>query len=122
MLPTIASSICSSLGFGLVLSKRGGRHDLPALTETALGDRGVEPGLLDDLPDRIDVQVVDGGDVLPDHRADRRDATARRKAIDVNGAGAAQAHAAAEFGAVVTGDITNRHSSGMSSVTSRGWS
>jgi hypothetical protein len=54
------------------------------------------------------MQVVDSGDVLPDHRADRRDATARRQAIDVNGAGATQAHAAAEFGAVVTGDIADR--------------
>ncbi|MCY1379730.1 hypothetical protein D9M69_674760 [compost metagenome] len=63
--------------------------------------------MLDDLPDRVRVQVVDGGDVLADHRTDRRDAAARRGAFDVDGAGAAQGHAAAELGAVITSHVAD---------------
>jgi len=95
-------------GVRVGLEQRCRRHDLPTLAETALGDRRVEPGLLDDFADWIGMQVVDGADILTDDGTDGRDATACRSPFDMNGAGPAQAHAAAEFGAVVTGYVADR--------------
>ncbi|MNN91779.1 hypothetical protein D3C81_2099400 [compost metagenome] len=44
-------------------------------------------------------QAFDGGDAVPRHGGDRQLAGAHRDAVQVYGAGTAQAHAAAELGA-----------------------
>src|SRR6185295_8349166 len=74
-----------------------GRHDLSRLTVAALHDVELEPGLLQSLSDRGLAYRFDRGDGFFADGADRRDARAYRHAVDVNGAGAAQGHAAAEL-------------------------
>ena len=85
------------IGWLLVGLQQGGRlHDLPGLTVTALRDLDFHPGLLNrmeavlrqpfDRRDRFSGDLMHGGRARPDCFA-----------VDVDGAGAAKADAAAEF-------------------------
>lgn len=94
-------------GRGVALQQRRGRHDLPALAVAALRHADVQPGLLDDFADLVGVQVVDGGDLPALRQAHRRDAGTGGLAVDMDGAGAAQAHAAAELGPGIADDVAD---------------
>src|SRR6202040_418197 len=82
---------------GIAGDERGGGHDLARLAVAALNDLAVEPGLLDFRARRRCADRFDGGDLGCADAVDRRDAGARGNAVDVDGAGAAQRHAAAEL-------------------------
>jgi len=85
-------------GFWIALQKRRGRHDLPRLTVTALGHVDLEPRFLHRVA-AIPGKPLDGGNGLALDGAQGQHAGARRGAVDVHGAGAAQSHPAAKFGA-----------------------
>ncbi len=77
--------------------KRRRRHDLARLAVAALNDFLVEPGLLDlgarcCRADRLDRRDLGGADIV-----DRGDARAGRDAVDLDSAGAAERHPAAEL-------------------------
>src|SRR5215472_12474722 len=71
-------------------------HDLAGLAVAALRNLLGNPGLLQGMI-ALGAEALDGRDLLADHIADRGLAGADRLAVDVNGAGAAQARTAAEF-------------------------
>jgi len=73
-------------------------HDLAGLAVTALGHLVPNPRLLEGVR-RIGGQSLDRRDVLARGFGRQRLAGAQRLAVDVNGAGAAKACAAAVFGA-----------------------
>src|SRR5205823_12863261 len=77
----------------------GGGHDLPALAVAALGHVLGHPRGLHRVWLGGGAEALDGGDRLALDRADGQHAGANRLAVEVNGAGAALGHAAAELGA-----------------------
>ena len=85
-------------GVGGLRQQRGRRHDLPRLAVAALRDVLLDPGLLDRVA-AVGGEAFDGGDGLAGDVRNRRDAGADRLAVEVDGAGAAERHAAAELGA-----------------------
>src|SRR6185312_7810609 len=76
----------------------GGRHDLPRLTVAALGHVFLDPRLLQPVP-VLRGQAFDGGHLVAGSGGDGRHARAHRLAVQMDGAGAALAHAAPELGA-----------------------
>ena len=88
----------ASEGRGLASEQRRGRHDLAGLAVAALRHVVFDPGLLDRVA-AVLREALDGGHRLVADGADRDLAGAHRLALEVHGAGAAQRHAAAEFGA-----------------------
>ena len=80
----------------LRLQHGGGLHDLAALAISALRHVAGLPGFLQWMFAR-GAQPLDGGDALARGLPHRSQATARRLAVHVHGACAAQAHPAAEF-------------------------
>src|SRR5882672_1882092 len=85
------------LGIGGEQRRRG--HDLAGLAIAALRDLELDPGLLDFLAGGGGANGLDRGDALAGCGSDRRNARAHRLAVEVDGARAAQAEAATEFGA-----------------------
>src|SRR6266705_1535370 len=83
------------VGVGREQRRRG--HDLAGLAITALRHLQRDPGLLDLSAGGRGANGLDGGDALAGRGSDRRDARARRLAVEVHRARAAQRHAAAEF-------------------------
>src|SRR5882762_1534610 len=75
----------------------GGGHDLAGLAVAALRHLQLDPGLLDLFAGGCGAYRLDRGDALAGRGSDRRQARAHRLAIEVDGARAAQAEAAAEF-------------------------
>src|SRR6185369_3424027 len=86
-------------GIRVALQQRGGRHDLPGLAVAALRDAVVDPGRLQRAADGLGADRFDRDDLAVRNRRDRRDARAHSLAVHVNGAGAAERHAAAELAA-----------------------
>src|SRR6267143_2603720 len=72
-------------------------HDLAGLAIAALRHLQLDPGLLDLFAGGCGAYGLDRGDALAGRGSDRRQARAHRLAIEVDGARAAQAEAAAEF-------------------------
>src|SRR5262249_3086523 len=66
---------------------------------TALWHADLDPGRLDRLADLVRPDGLDGGDRLAPHGGERRQARPHRLAVEVDGAGAAERHAAPELGA-----------------------
>src|SRR5574341_230324 len=85
-------------GFLVLRQERGRGHDLARLAVAALRRLLGNPRFLQRMVGR-GRQSFDGRDLLPGDRRDRRDARARRLAVDVHGAGAALGDAAPELGA-----------------------
>ena len=85
-------------GIGFFCEQRDGRHDLSRLAVAALRDVFGNPGLLDGMQ-AFGGNSFNCGDFLSGDAADLSDAGASGFSIDVNGAGAAERHAAAEFSA-----------------------
>jgi hypothetical protein len=85
-------------GLGFFGKQGYGGHDLPGLAVAALGNVFFHPGLLDGMA-AIGGETFDGGDFFARDAGDRGDAGTRGFAVDVHGAGSAERHAAAEFGA-----------------------
>src|SRR3989449_11978 len=86
-------------GVRLARQQRGGRHDLAGLAVAALDHLQIEPGLLDLLAGGRVADRFNGCDVSAGDGGNRRDAGAGGLAVEMDGAGAAQRHAAAELGA-----------------------
>src|SRR5581483_1876220 len=82
------------------VQQRHGLHDLAGLAVTALGHVVVDQGLLDGVQLVTLGQALDRRDVLTLNGANRRDAHPVGDTVDVAGAGAAEAHAAAVLEAV----------------------
>jgi hypothetical protein len=82
----------------VLLEQLAGGHDLAGLAVAALGHVELLPRLLQRMH-RVRIEAFDGGDLLAADARDRGQAGARRGAVDVHGAGAALAHAAAVLGA-----------------------
>ncbi len=78
--------------------QRRGGHDLAGLAVSALRNVAFEPGALHRVI-AVGGESFDCGDVLARDERNRRTAGTNRLAIEVDGAGAAQRHAAAELGA-----------------------
>ena len=100
------------LGFRL---QQGGRlHDLARLAVAALRHVAGLPCPLQGMV-AVRAQAFDGRDALPRGAAHRRDATARRFAVNMDRASAAQSHAAAELRAGELRESSRKyHSSGIS--------
>ena len=98
MLPFIAATISSSDGFGVAREQGGAAHDLAGLAVAALRHVDLLPRALRGMI-AVGRQAFDGGDAAAGDLADRRRARPRRDAVEMNGAGAAEAAAAAELGA-----------------------
>src|SRR5471032_127524 len=84
-------------GLGLLAQKRRGIHDLARLAIAALRHVHIDPGLLQGMEFSILRQAFDGGDFLVADLRNRRLARPHRRAVDMYGAGAAGADAAAIF-------------------------
>src|SRR6516162_4330606 len=95
-------------GMKILRQKRRRRHDLSRLAVAALRHFADEPGLLRCGAAARLADALDGRDCFSRNGAERRDTGARRGAVDVHGAGAAQAEAAAEFGARHAEDVAKR--------------
>ena len=93
-------------GLGILGEQLRGLHDLPGLAVAALRHLFDDPGLLQRVGG-IGRQAFDGDDGLARHRADIELARALRDAVDVNGAGAAEAGAAAVLGAGQSDVVAN---------------
>src|SRR5271165_6926584 len=78
----------------------GRRHDLTRLTITALGHVELHPGGLQRPSDRMGGHSFDGCDGGLANGRDWRQAGARRLAVEMDGAGAAEPDAAAELAAL----------------------
>src|SRR3954454_18685520 len=78
--------------------QRRGRHDLPELAVAALDHLMIEPGLLDSRTRRCRADRLDRRDRGCADAVDAGDAGACGDAVDMHGAGAAEARAATEFG------------------------
>jgi hypothetical protein len=89
----MAVSICASVEQG------SGGEDLAALAVAALGDVEVDPGLLEEVELAVGGEAFDGGDVAVGF-GNGELAGADGLAVDVDGAGAAFADAAAVLGAL----------------------
>src|SRR6185437_5754185 len=76
----------------------GDGHDLARLAVAALRDVSLNPGLLDGV-EAVGGEAFNGGDVFALKAGDLYGAGAHRGSVDVDGAGAADGHAAAELGA-----------------------
>ena len=85
-------------GLRILGQQRGRTHDLARLAVTALRHVVLQPSLLNRVI-RMRRKTFDGLHLLAHHRSNRRHTGADRLAIHMNGAGAAQRHATAEFGA-----------------------
>src|SRR5579859_1659528 len=83
-------------GIGLFFEQGHRGHDLSGLAIAALRNVFGDPSLLDAMQ-AVGGQALDGGDFLSGDGGDGGLAGARGFAIDVHGAGAAQAGAAAKF-------------------------
>src|SRR5690348_3511569 len=77
--------------------QRRGRHDLPRLAVAALRHVFLDPGALHGVA-AVGRQPFDRGDRLPGDARNRCGARPHRLAVDVDGARAAQRHAASELG------------------------
>ena len=117
----VASHRRIDVGIGRFLfpcEQRGSGHDLPRLTIAALRHIELLPCRLDRFP-FSGLESFDRGDL--DAGLDRREwkrARARRLPVDMDGAGAAKRHAAAELGAGQLQMIAQDPSSGVSPATS----
>src|SRR5262249_40890008 len=87
-------------GLRRAIQQRRGGHDLPGLAVATLHDVEGEPGFLHFLARVALTDAFDGGDLRLTDRGNRRDARTRGVAVDVDRAGAAQAHATAELTAL----------------------
>src|SRR5580692_558438 len=87
-------------GSGVLREQRCGAHDLAGLAVAALRNVLLDPGLLDGMI-AVGGKAFDGDDALACDGRYLHSAGARRGAIYVDRACAAQRHAAAEFGAGV---------------------
>ena len=83
-----ASSICASVGRGVVSQQRGGGHDLARLAVSALGYVLRDPGLLHGMP-AVGRQPLDGGDALARAAPTVMHAGRGRRAVEVDRARAA---------------------------------
>jgi len=110
MLPVMPSTICCSLGCGF-FAKCCGLHDLPRLTVAALRHLMLDPRFLHRMSVRR-IEAFDGGDQLAFDGPDSDRAGAHGLSVNVHRAAAAQANAAAIFGAgeseVLTDDPQQR--------------
>src|SRR6516165_9175557 len=95
----------------VLLEQRRRRHDLTGLAIAALRHLEVDPGRLHGLG-RLARQALEGRDMLLGNGGDRRDARARRLAIDMHRTGPALRRAAAELGAVQADDLADRPEQG----------
>ena len=85
-------------GLGGLGEQRSRRHDLSRLAIAALRNVDFDPGALDGMTAGRG-KAFDRCDVLSGHRRNRCDAAANCIAVNVHGTGAAERHAASEFGA-----------------------
>src|SRR3989442_7120155 len=90
---------------GFLLKQRRGGHDLAGLAVAAVGHAEADPRRLHRLAHLVPADRLDGGDLSLRRSRDRRDAGARGSAIEVDGTGAAQRHAATELGPGHSEDI-----------------
>src|SRR5215471_11939209 len=91
-------------GLRILGEQRSGGHDLSRLAVTALRNVELDPGALH----RVAVvarQTLDGNDVLAARGAHRGYAGTHRRTLQMHGAGTAQCHPTAVFGAREPGDV-----------------
>ena len=84
-------------GTGMGGQERDGTHDLSRLTVPALGHVLCDPGLLHGPTDAVVALRLDSRDPVTGRARQRRRAAADRGSVEVNGAGTAQRHSAAEL-------------------------
>src|SRR5689334_8129936 len=84
-------------GIGFLGQQSDCGHDLSGLAVAALRNVFSDPGLLDGMETAVVGEAFDGGDFLSGNGGDGGLAGARGFAIDVHGAGATEAGAAAKF-------------------------
>jgi len=87
-------------GVGIGGEEGGGTHDLPGLAVPALGNIEVAPGLLEFCELIALGKAFDGHDLCVADGGDGEDAGADGLSVEVNGAGPALGHAAAELRAM----------------------
>jgi len=85
-------------GIGLFGEQCDGGHDLAGLAVPALRDVFGDPGFLNGMEMTVGGEAFNGGDFLPGDGGNGGLARARGFAINVHGASAAEAGAAAKFG------------------------
>src|ERR1700761_2246226 len=85
--------------FGVPLEQSHHRHHHAALTIAALWHVEIDPRLLDGMEAAVLRQRLDRGHLATAQTTDRHLAGARRRSVDVHGAGAALRNPAAIFGA-----------------------
>src|SRR5262249_31534003 len=105
LIATAATEIAGHAGGNLIVGRRRllrqqrrRLHDLPSLTIAALRHADLAPGNLDPML-VLGMQALDGGNGLAGNFRHLHHARAGRRAINVHGAGAAQANPAPELGA-----------------------
>lgn len=100
-------------GLGVGGEEGDGRHDLTGLAVTALRHVFIDPGLLNGVASVVGSgYAFDGGDGLVGDVGDGGDARPDGFAVEVDGAGAAETHAATEFGAGKFGAFANHPQQG----------
>src|SRR6202047_5235560 len=102
-------------GLRVRLQQRRGGHDLARLAVPALRRAELDPGLLDRVA-AVVRQALDGGDLRQGRHARCDGAGARGPAVEVDGAGAALRHAAAELGALEPQDVAQEPEQGHVAV------